>query len=230
MARPARDAGARPDDAALAEAAVRERAAAGEPLDGLMLELAAWLGSDAAHELLGDEGPRPAPAEPRAWLLGTTDWTNEAIVRAGVAIARRALPILEKSAPVAAARARARLDAARAMLDDPSDHTAAALVEAARRAWPKLPAGPVEAAASTSEQAAFLVFQSLSARYVQEVEPTLDALLEGARGAGLEDAELRSAVRAEVLPWALLEATVVVEDEEDDQDEDDEDEEDDDDA
>lgn len=223
MARPSPDAGARRDDAELAEAAVRERAAAGEPLDGLMLELAAWLGSAAASELLGEEGPRPAPTATRTWLLQTTDWTNEAIVRAGVAIARRALPVLERSAPVAAARARARLDAARAMLDDPSDHTASALVEAARRAWPKLPAGPVEAAASTSEQAAYLVFQSLSARYVQEVEPTLDALLEGARGAGLGDDELRSAVRAEVLPWALLEATVVVEDDDDDDEHEDDD-------
>jgi hypothetical protein len=120
-----------------------------------------------------------------------------ALARAALAIGRVALG--RSTGP----RLRAQLASARGYVECPCPDHGRALLEAVNRE--SAARSPADEAV---DQATLLAYRALEARFTADLLPLAAMLVASARTAGLDDADLREAVRVEVAPWALAEARV----------------------
>lgn len=174
------------------------------------LQLAAYLGDEAAEEALGQRPHVPPTITIGRWVRGLArptdgrypDWAAQAYARAAAAAARATLPCFAGRDPAGAVRA---VDALDAWIACPCDEHGRASAAAASHV-PQSPPGPAGLFASRGVRFAGLaILRAAAVSLVQGGAPATasasDAAADAARATSAE--VVRAAIREALVPWAL---------------------------
>ncbi len=161
------------------------------------LELAAYAGSEAARNALGDEAPK-VPDDLWDWAMGLERWGHEALVRACIVMARLVLPHWEEVSRDKSPRK--ALQAAEAWLSCPcAKHARAAKAaeDAAKHAGVAVRGGAFMPVAWGVADAAHAIVSGQP-----EGMLATDAV-ESAVEVGIPEEEIRAAISEALLSWVL---------------------------